>query len=89
MTDLGNFRNQIDEIDAGILELLERRYRTVAEIGAFKKSHGISIEDETREGEIFDRLRKKCENLGIPDEHVEALLEVWGKIIEKSRHIQK
>lgn len=86
--DLGNFRNQIDEIDAGILDLLKRRYRTVEEIGHFKKTHGIDVTDDNREGEIFARIREKCENLGVPEKHVDALIEVWDKIIENSRNIQ-
>lgn len=83
--DLTQLRGKINEIDAGILALLDKRMKLALEISKTKKSIGKEIYDADREAELFDSLIEKNKETILPDEKV---LEIWGKIIELSRKIQ-
>ncbi|MFO7714720.1 prephenate dehydratase [Desulfosarcina sp.] len=54
--DICDIRNQIDGIDATILELINRRLNLAKRIGALKKGSGNRVVDSTRESEILRRL---------------------------------
>ncbi len=89
MTDskkqLQGVRVKIDEIDAGILALLDERMKLAMQISAIKKQTGKDIFDPKREEELFARLKELNKDTVIDDE---KLLEIWGKIIELSRETQ-
>jgi 3-deoxy-7-phosphoheptulonate synthase/chorismate mutase len=57
MEQLPALRARIDEIDLGILQLIDERGRTVQEILALKRSAGVPVLDEAREQQVLDRLR--------------------------------
>ena len=59
MTDIEHLRNQMEEITLEMVKLLKKRTEIAKEIGQVKKSLGISITDEIREG----NLRKKVLSL--------------------------
>ncbi len=82
LTDL---RVQIDEIDAGILSLLDKRMRLAIEISKNKQIIGKDIFDPERERELLANLIERNQETIIPDEKV---LEIWGKIIEISKDTQ-
>lgn len=84
-TKLQNARVQINEIDAGILALLDKRLRLSGDISSAKKALGKDIFDPKREEELLNWLKKKNKDTVIPDD---KLLEIWGKIIELSRKLQ-
>ncbi len=81
-------RDRIDEIDAGILVLLDERMRLASDIAEIKQKTGKAILDLDREAQLFEKLLKQNRNKKtlIPDEKV---LEIWGKIIELSKKIQE
>jgi 3-deoxy-7-phosphoheptulonate synthase / chorismate mutase len=51
-------RARIDEIDLGILKLIDERGRTVQDILALKQSAGVPVLDEAREQQVLERLRR-------------------------------
>lgn len=57
MDDLDVYRKQIDNIDNEILDLLNKRMKSVEAIGIAKQTTGTSIYRPEREKEILDRLK--------------------------------
>lgn len=55
-TDICEIRDQIDNIDDTILELINRRLNLAKRIGELKKDVGNQVVDSTRESEILRRL---------------------------------
>ncbi len=81
---LNELRGQIDEIDARILDLINRRLHLAREIGDLKSKMGAKILDVSREKRIFERL--KALNQGML--HTEVLHHVFTEIIAACREIQ-
>ena len=52
-------RDRIDELDLGILRLVEQRGRVVEEILELKQSAGMPVLDENRERQLLRRLRDR------------------------------
>ena len=52
MSDLGECRNRIEEIDLQMAELFEERMKVVKDIAAYKKANGLPIRDPAREEEL-------------------------------------
>ena len=84
--DLTQLREQIDQIDANLLALLDKRMKLAIEIAETKKFLGKLVLDTSREAELFEKLKKQNSETILPDEKV---LEILGKIIELSRTIQE
>ena len=77
-------RREIDEIDAGVLDLLNRRAAVAREISTLKMSAGLPIVDEGREDEVLRRLASA--NPGLIDDV--AVARIWRAILEESRRMQ-
>jgi chorismate mutase/prephenate dehydratase len=84
-TDISALRLTIDEIDAKILDLVNRRLLLARQIGAIKKQDGIQLIDHQREKDILDRLRHT--NNG-PLE-TDGLQRIFEAIIAAGRSVQK
>lgn len=74
-------RNEIDIIDAQLIDLLNRRYCYCVEIGKLKKGQGTMVRDAIRERKIIDTLSENEWHPGM----VEA---VWPAIMAFSRELQ-
>jgi 3-deoxy-7-phosphoheptulonate synthase/chorismate mutase len=84
--NLQQYRQEIDKIDAGILDLLDRRMKLAIKIAESKKQIGKLTLDKKREDELFAALKEKNKKTSLPDD---AVLEIWGEIIELSKKIQE
>ncbi len=78
-------RAEIDEIDATLLELLNRRVRVVAEIGTIKKATNTPVSDPSREQAVLQRLRTY--NAGPLD--APGVERIFRRIIRESRRIEE
>jgi len=78
--DLRSLRENIDAIDAQLVELLNERTRAALEIGKLKQSREDEIYVPAREREVLDRVAKL--NLGPMPE--EALKAVYREIMSAS-----
>lgn len=74
-------RNEIDVIDAQLIDLLNHRYCYCIEIGKLKKGQGTMVRDAIRERQIIDTLSEDAWYPGM----VEA---VWPAIMAFSRELQ-
>lgn len=85
MTDLNKYRQEIDSLDASLLELLNRRAEVALAIGRAKQKMGVPVFDPTREAAVLDSLA--AANAGpLPDQ---AVAGVFRKIIAACRGIQE
>ena len=83
--DIEDWRAKIDEIDEGLLTLLNRRMSFALEIGKIKAENGEPVYSPDREALIRDRI--KALNSGpLSDEAVDRLF--W-LIIGESRSLEQ
>lgn len=79
--DLSHLRNQIDECDDQLLELLAKRMRVSKEIGTFKKEHNMTVVQTDRYDEILQKRISQAEEMGMDSEFMRVIL---GAIHEES-----
>lgn len=73
--DLSHLRQQIDELDNQLLELLAKRMRVSCEIGVFKKEHNMTVVQTERYDEILQHRIKQAEEMGMNPEFMRVVLE--------------
>ena len=71
--ELLEIRRDIDRIDHQMLDLLARRKSAVGKVAGVKRRHALKVRDRTREGEILDDRRVRCDELGLAPETIESL----------------
>ena len=78
-------RRRIDEIDDQILDLISRRLTAAQAIGRIKRQTGITVVDNRRESEIYQRL------LSLNQDPLKAgsLYRIFRSIITAGRGVQK
>jgi chorismate mutase len=72
---LALFREEIDRIDAELLEILVRRMRISEQIGRVKKENGVAILQSERWSAIRRRILAQAEPLGLSVEFLGAILD--------------
>jgi len=82
---LEDLRNQIDDIDAQLVELLARRFQASLEISAEKRRANHEIHDPERVDEVLAHIAAK-NNGPISDED---LKKIFRKIIAISTEMQE
>jgi chorismate mutase len=82
--DIEYWRNEIDEVDAQLLRLLNMRARLALKVGALKKAKQLPFCDPDREQYVLTRLRHL--NTGPLDDR--AVYKVFRRVIRESRRIQ-
>ena len=73
--DLKQLRQQIDECDNDLMELLARRMRICREIGQYKKEHNITVLQTGRYNEILDKRGAQGSLCGMGSEFVKQIFE--------------
>ena len=78
-------RQQIDDLDEEIIQLLKKRMEVSKEVGKLKAKLDIPVEDKNREDEIIDRLTKQAgRNLS-----EEKLIRIFTAVFKSSKQVQK
>jgi chorismate mutase len=72
---LVRLREQINQIDDELLQLLGRRMKVADEIGIYKKQNNITILQQTRWNDILDRASSKGKLLGLSGDFIKRYLE--------------
>lgn len=67
-------RQQIDQIDNELLEVLNKRMRVCREIGQYKKEHSIPVLQTGRYGDIMQSRVKAATDMGMSGEFMRILL---------------
>ena len=83
MKTLQDYRNEIENIDLNIIELLAKRFKTVLEIGKYKKDQSLDIIDKDFENEKLEKLMVKGQENNLDKNLIK---ELWN-IIFKYAHI--
>ncbi|MBO0476016.1 chorismate mutase [Vagococcus sp. DIV0080] len=78
-------RAEINQIDAEILKLLERRYACVDEVVRIKQENDLPTLDVSREVEVIARLGELAEQ----EAYKEAILETFQSMMDISRAYQE
>lgn len=82
--DLTDLRQQIDEVDKGLLELFQKRMEVVRQIGQYKQENGLPVYDAMRERE------KLCKLTGEADENMQEYVHsLYSLLFELSRTYQR
>ncbi|RQM37091.1 bifunctional chorismate mutase/prephenate dehydrogenase [Erwinia psidii] len=74
VAELTALRDQIDEVDKALLDLLARRLQLVAEVGEVKSRYGLPIYVPEREASMLASRRKEAKLLGVPPDLIEDVL---------------
>ncbi|MDB4976174.1 MAG: Prephenate dehydrogenase, partial [Myxococcaceae bacterium] len=83
--DVGTLREQIDELDRSLLELLGQRMTVVSQLASTKHEQGLPVRDGERERELLDSRAVWARQQQLPDELVRPL---FGVIMRASRERQ-
>lgn len=83
MTELEQYRSEIEAIDEQLAELISKRMMISCKIGEYKKANGISVYDPKREEELKIRNLAKVETQFQPGYN-----EIFSVILKVSKDLQ-
>ncbi len=83
MEKLLEYRQEIEEIDSQLIELLSKRMKLSSKIGEYKRCNGLPVYDPKREEELKEKNLSKVE----PELQV-AYKEIFDVILKVSKDIQ-
>jgi chorismate mutase len=83
--DIADWRKKIDELDEGLVELLNQRARAAQEIGRLKRNTNMPIYEPEREKLIFENVGRY--NQGPLQQ--QELQRIYERIIDVMRKLQK
>ncbi len=72
--ELNELRDQIDDVDKQMVELLARRLALVEQVGEVKSQHGLPIYAPEREAAMLASRRDEAERKGVPPQLIEDIL---------------
>jgi isochorismate pyruvate lyase len=79
MKDLSAYRDEIDDIDRQIIELLSLRKQCVEMIATLKKEQGMGARQPTR----FSEVVKRCRELAVQNNLDPNVIEsIWNELHE-------
>ncbi len=81
-----NLRNQIDMIDANLLDLIAERKEVVKRIRDIKKAEGMQVKDVKREKEVLEKRRQLAKKLDLDEK---LISEIFKKLMDYSKKVQK
>ncbi|MFU9137994.1 bifunctional chorismate mutase/prephenate dehydrogenase [Erwinia tasmaniensis] len=74
VAELTALRDQIDEVDKALLDLMAKRLSLVAEVGEVKSRYGLPIYVPEREAAMLASRRNEAAQLGVPPDLIEDVL---------------
>jgi monofunctional chorismate mutase len=78
-------RDEINAIDQQLIQLLERRFKAVVKVNAYKRSHQLPVLDSKRESQVLARV---AESVG--DQQLTSYLQaIFTEIMHQSRKKQE
>lgn len=79
------YRENIDNIDKKIVDLLEERMNNSIEIGKIKFKHNMKILDNTRENQVLENIKSSVKI----NKYEEYIVDIMNNIIRNSRKLQQ
>ena len=86
MATLEELRAEIDGIDAGIIDLIERRQDCAARIARRKYADRLPVRDEARRRAVLDLAFDRAVERGIDPTAVQAVFELLVRMSEARQH---
>tara|TARA_Y100000590_G_scaffold463233_1_gene629488 strand:- start:6139 stop:6945 length:807 start_codon:yes stop_codon:yes gene_type:complete len=83
-SELDNLREELDNIDNQLIELITKRARIALDISDFKKVNNLPIFHPAREMVILRRIQKKIQN----PMSIELMWDIWRALINANTAIQ-
>jgi len=83
--NLESLRNEIDKIDRQVVNLLNQRVHTAAEIGKIKTAMGVDPYDPAREAQVFSKI----EDLSKGPMREDSLKTIYREVISASIALEK
>jgi len=88
--ELLTLREDIDRIDAELVNLLARRFKVTARVGELKARNGLESVDPAREQEKLDRLRQMAGENGLNSEFMLDLFQtIFDEVVKNHRSYLK
>lgn len=85
--ELKKAREEIDNIDRELIELIARRLSIAKDIAKIKKDQDIPIQNKEREEEVIQKAVENMKDKGYDEK--EFMKELYNLIMKKSRELQK
>lgn len=82
-TELESLREEINNLDQELIEILEERFALCEEIAEIKKDAGLKVEDKSREADI---LKTKINQTSMNPEFVK---NIFALIFAESKSLQE
>tara|TARA_B110000116_G_scaffold88564_2_gene76993 strand:- start:28 stop:300 length:273 start_codon:yes stop_codon:yes gene_type:complete len=82
---IDKLREEIDEVDQKLMNLLLKRFSITKKIGQVKTSNSIGIDDNDRENKIINHLSNKANN----DLRKEDIADIFKLVFNISKNLQK
>lgn len=83
---LEGLRNELEEVDRKIINLVEKRLKIADEVAIAKKEKDLDIEDEKREEKVIENAVGQAQTLDIDEEVIKDLV---CYLIEASKKRQR
>jgi chorismate mutase len=83
--EIGELREEIDDIDREIIRLLHKRFEVVGRIAGAKKALRADIEDVEREKDVLANCRRAAEG-ALDDDFIEKFTAL---VLDHSKKIQR
>lgn len=87
MPNTKELREQIEEIDEDIIDLISTRMEIADELAKAKKNSSQKYWDEEKEREVINRYHELCEEVSLSEKEATMIAEVLLKISkERQKH---
>ena len=83
MSNLETLRNEINNIDSQIFQLLNRRHSVVKKVGQYKKENNLPILDSSREKIIETKIKTQFQ--GPEGDYIN---QIYKEVMNVSKNIQ-
>jgi chorismate mutase len=84
--ELALLRQQIDQIDSELLDVLMRRFAVTNQVGLLKAQHRLNSVDPVREQEKLQRLRQLASEKGLNPEFIHGLFQhLFNEVVKNHR----
>lgn len=81
---LNALRDQINDIDEKMLQLLEQRFAIVKEVGMVKQAANLPVKDEAREQAVLNRLKAKVDDEALQP----AIQAIFQTIMDEAKKLE-
>jgi chorismate mutase len=84
-TALGALREEIETVDAAIIDALAARMALAKQIREVKQRAGLAIIDPAREAAVVARVAERARDAGLPEDEIRAL---YWRVMAVARRAQ-